>query len=143
MFPPDSTLAQTLAQHADSTIRQQVITRIDALGQKLGVAVDHIWSVLVRQAYAEAAMRTAFFLVAVTAAVFLYKLAHRWWAEGADGNDESDFVLQVGATLITVATTITLITATVMFIHGIGYVVNPEYFAFERVAEFLGAKGGK
>lgn len=137
MIAQDTTLAHALRQHADSTLRQQVMARVDELGAKLGVAADHIWAVLVRQAYAEAAMRTAFFVIAIIVTVLVYKLVRKWWAFGMEGNDDENFAACAGAVIAGVATTVVMAVATVRFVYAIGYAINPEYFAFQQIVSFV------
>lgn len=61
-------------------IQQQILSRIDALSEKLGVAADHLWPALVRYAM----VKNAFFLLAwvVGAAIAIWAIRNRPKSEG-------------------------------------------------------------
>src|SRR5258706_10323245 len=119
-------IKQHLVQYADSSLRQQIFTRIDLLGQKLGIAAAHIWGVLVRQAYAPAAMNIVWFIFMLIGARWIAKWARQLW--NAKGLEEGTGGFLAGGLVICYS--VLFIFATSAFIDAIGYLVNPEYFAF-------------
>lgn len=126
-------IKQHIAQYADSSLRQQIFTRIDLLGQKLGIAAAHIWGVLVRQAYAQAAMNIVWFIIMLIGMHWIAKWARQLWnsenlEEGAGG-----FL----SALVVVGYGITFIFATSAFIDAVGYLINPEYFAFNSITSWI------
>lgn len=127
-------LRHHLAQYADSSLRQQIFTRIDLLGQKLGIAAAHIWAVLVRQAYAQAAMNTLFFIMCLISLYWVNKWSRKLWATDEEG-------LQFLSVILVVGFGITTIVAAVSFIDAVGYIINPEYFAFNTIMEWIKGPG--
>lgn len=131
-------IKNSVVQIADSTLRQQIFSRIDLVGEKLGVAVEHIWSVLVRQAYAEAAISFVWLLTWLVGLYFCRRW-HAWaWSDKNNLDGDGEEVVQVFS-VITMMLTIVLGLVLVLpnVAHSVGYIVNPEYFAFKRAAELI------
>lgn len=143
----DSTVTAARAV-ADTTLRHEIFRRFDALAAKTGVAVEYLWGVLVRQAYAEFAIGTIWFLIWGTAAFITIRNAKKSWASGLENADtekrwrDSDSIQVTFWTIVAVICTIGFLFASSGFATGVGYLVNPDYFAFERAAQFIfGPKG--
>ena len=119
-------------------LKQEILTRIDALAAKLGVTADHIWLVLVKQAGVEAWMCGA---IGVTCAI-LAVVAFSWcWKLGGQchsireserhyGSGEGFLAGAFFSGLAGVALTI----ATMVLLSGVPtLVMNPEYWALKQV----------
>lgn len=107
---------------------EQVMQRIDALAAKLGVVGEHLWEVLVRQAYITGATNLfhAAFVAVVVAAYFKWVVP---WANAGGHYDER----WIGAGLAGAALTVWTIIAFLLALDGVGYILNPEYFALRKV----------
>ena len=122
-----------LVQYADSSLRQQIFTRIDLLGQKLGIAAAHIWAVLVRQAYAQAAMNIVWFVIMLIGAHWIAKWARQIW--NADHLEDGTGGFLAG--MLVIGYSIAFLFATSAFIDAVGYLINPEYFAFNTIMSWI------
>lgn len=113
-------------------MNQEVLSRLDALAAKLGVAANHLWGVLVRQAYVDALGSLLFALIAAALTygfyrVVLYGRAEKWY----DGYDTELAV--VGTGVVGVGLVVCVVIALVQLVAGIQNVANPEYFALRHV----------
>lgn len=133
-------MIQQAVQVADTTLRAQVFSRIDALGAKLGVAADHIWPVLVRQSYADAAMDG---VLAIAAFVLIFKAfawSKYWFKEAEEEKYGGDFQAFAGfvCSVLTVG-------CVLLVVYGLGdglrHLINPEYYALQSVLDVF--RGGK
>lgn len=115
----------------------EALARLDALAAKLNVTATHLWEVLTRQAYAEAA-GTGLFVAFVVACAIAYRILWRRCAPEKDysWDEGSLFAVGFGGVALLVMATI----AVIGMASSIGYIVNPEYFALSQV---LGAIGGR
>ena len=103
---------------------------IDVLAIRFGSTGAHLWGVLQRQAYVEAALAVvAWALVAGIGMLLRRAMA---WADDAEGiNQEVDRdLVAVG---ITVLVAVGAVVAVVQTFIGISAVLNPEYFALMAV----------
>lgn len=133
----------------DTTLRHEIFRRLDAFAAKTGVAVEYLWTVLVRQAYAEFAISLVWFIIWAIALTVTVKGCRRSWEAGFTGKTQRGVWTDsdsIRATIWTIATVVAVagffITAS-GFAHGVGYLINPDYFAFERAAQFIFGSGGR
>lgn len=124
----------------DSTTVRTVTDAIDHTASNLRVPAAHVWAVLERQALVEAAQNAILFIVALGVAVIPILMWRRIANASADMNywgawdDESAIF---GTMIVTVASIIFLVAALSGFIQGIGYAINPEYYALKTVLGVL------
>lgn len=119
---------------ADTTLRAQVFSRIDAIGAKLGVAADHLWPILVRQSYATAVMGVIGAIFATAVAVRLYT-----WIPGLHAKSDDDGYFF--AEFLAVAGFIGCCALTLIFLLGAaGRFINPEFYALRSVLDMLTGK---
>lgn len=105
----------------------EVLQRVDVLAAKLGVAGEHVWAVLVRQAHLEVLFNLA---VAVACGYALRKLI---LFVRAHTNDDDLPVAVLGALGIAIVG--------MFFLAALGYALtaalNPEYWALQQILEAL------
>jgi hypothetical protein len=110
---------------------------VDALAAKFGVAATHLWAVLTRQAYVEAGEAVVLTLVVAAVWYGAFRLQRRYAAMEADRRadwlDDWVFLLIVGGFALAVVT----IVAVVALVNGLGYAVNPEFYAAKTVLDAL------
>jgi len=114
----------------------EVLSRLDALAAKLGVAANYLWAVLVRQAYVEA-VGALLFLVVVHLAT---RYALRIWRHGRDkGWHQGEYGLpfEMGTAIGMLMLGVCWIVAVVQVVCGVQNVLNPEYFALHQVLDAL------
>lgn len=138
-------LRHAVTQAADSSLRAQVFSRLDLLGQKLGVAAEYLWRVLVRQAYAEAGMNIANFVIAGLVAWFVWSHFFKAWERMRGSKSLGDDFVDGGPVI---AWGVGAVAVTIWFVVGIGdgvtavgYLMNPEYFALQQAAKFVFGAG--
>jgi hypothetical protein len=127
----------TVVERVDSTVgplSKEILARIDALGVKLGVAGGHIWAVLVRQGYAEAARSGVWALFMVALSIVAFRYARRFWNEQLETHGDG---AQALCCFLTIAGVGALLIGAHNFSDAVGYAINPEYYAFEKVAELF------
>lgn len=116
------------------TQSQEVLSRLDALAAKLGVAASHLWAVLVRQAYVEAA-GTALFVAMIVALtyvavrVFRYGRAKEWYS-GFDNESAC-----IGTAVACLGLGVCWVIALVQIVCSAQNILNPEYFALSKILE--------
>lgn len=120
-------------------MNQEILQRLDALAAKLGVTATHLWAVLVRQAYVEFATSVAFAVIIAIATygfvrVVRHGIAQEWY-------DDYDGLPQIFTGIVGIVLGVCWLVALVGVVQGIGYLINPEYFALHEVIKALG--GGK
>lgn len=116
-------------------ISEELLERLDLLAQKLGVTIDHLWRVLVRQAYIE----VCYAIFWIILATFLTVLARYYIGKSIDTFKESSKC--PGGRIITsivlgFVAFIFLLTAMIQCID-IGYLFNPEYYALEQMKSII------
>ena len=106
-------------------LANEVMSRLDAVAAKFGVAAGQVWEILVRQAYIEGWMRLvlalAFSIVVLVAVVALHKTKRELL--------ECDW--QVAVTLVSVVLSVA---TTILVYRGCLFVWNPEYYAWREIA---------
>lgn len=108
--------------------------RMDLLAAKLGVTVEHLWGVLIRQAYVEA-VRDVFVLgVFVVAEVLIYR-----YLRGRIMRDFFDTPLDLLAVIAAFVVGIGLLIMAIEAPSSIAALANPEYFALQYVRDALGS----
>ena len=133
-------------------IKEEVFKRLDALAEKLGVAADHLWEVLLRQADVAVygyAVKIAFVLLFLVAGVFVCRwcfrreIALREAWEAREAREENsryrpnpDWALPIVVTFPTVVIPIAAILS--FAIDALTPLLNPEYWALQKVIEMLG-----
>lgn len=115
---------------------QAVLSRVDQLSAKLGVAAGHIWGFYVRQAYVEA---TTDAIAAIVAAVLSYislRLAISW---GKKQEQSIRYSVGYGCAAATAGFVAIgfAITAFVNLYFGLQAIMNPQFWAFQQLISDL------
>lgn len=126
--------------------KQEMFKRLDILGEKLGVTANHLWAVLVRQAYAEALgnlVIVAGLLVGIVIAVRYVK----WFSKQPFEQDQEYKCIrarsdkQTAQLIAAIFAGIGAVVAAVAVVSLLYYAVlalyNPEYFALQKLLEAL------
>lgn len=107
-------------------MNEETLQRIDALAAKLGVVGEHLWAVLLEQAYIAGVTATVASVFCILAAIALFVVA---WAMFKDSTewDMGGWVLALIAALLAGAFAIG-------FAHDAATCfLNPEYYALQKV----------
>lgn len=110
-------------------IGTQLNTVIDNLANKLGVAADKVWPMLIRQAHVDGAKYIIGFIVFGIIAAILWAIGIHAWR---DGNEEVCGWCIAGAFVITF-----FWLGVLVFGGWVTAVWNPEYYALTKVLEML------
>lgn len=112
---------------------EQVLERVDALAAKLGVVGEHLWDVLVRQVYVDAALAT--FWVLAVCGVLAWTV--RGFRNHRAKSGERDLIMDDGAMGWVLGLVLLAILAPIVLGYGIETIVtaltNPEYAALRKV----------
>lgn len=116
-------------------VKAEVFKRLDALGEKLGVAATHLWEVMVRQGVATGIADAVTAVLLLIIALVASTLARKWFSKG-DKDHGSDWLLgwSVAAWFVTFFSTLSC------FFYAYDAVlelVNPEFFALKTLMEAL------
>ena len=107
----------------------EILKRLDALSAKLGVAAGHLWEILVRQARVDAFENVLLCILSLCGVCVFVRLAS-WVLKKAD-EEWAAFAFGcacVGAVACSIA-------SLVGFCSLWTPLLNPEYFAFQKIVE--------
>jgi len=109
--------------------QEEILKRLDAIGNRLGVATEQIWSVLVRQALVESIAKTCFFGGWILVAIFWTRHNLKLLNLKTPITDYFVFCCAANGVLV-VGTLIGLLFETMNVISGY---INPEFWALQYV----------
>lgn len=118
---------------------------LEQLSNKLGTTVEHLWSVLVKQATVDAVINIVCIIIVAALGVLLYKL-HKKFSKETKPQEESYTSTEYErhestAIIMGISTAVWAIIAIVMFFclipETITALVNPEYTALKNVLTML------
>lgn len=115
-------------------MEQKIIEVIDTLAEKLGVATEFLWPILIRQAYVEGIMALFWAIVFF----FIIIVCFTGFKEGIrldeKGYDESPAALMTISALVGLGAFVAL----AMYIkEGISILLNPEYWAIQQILKHI------
>jgi hypothetical protein len=117
-------------------MKEELLQRLDALAAKLGVAVEHLWDVLVVQGYVEGATALALTLVGASLVVVGVRMLKKnlILLVGADQDEEPRygvmaFVWGIGAVVGCI-----VFATNVIYVK---YLFNPEFYALYEILKLV------
>jgi hypothetical protein len=113
-------------------MKEEILSRLDALALKLGVAVEHLWEILVRQGFVEGVCGAIGLLLGSFGVCVSYKLFKKAFHDDIDDN------LAGGCIIAGVIIAILAIIFILIGFFDIQYLFNPEYFALNKVLKIIG-----
>jgi hypothetical protein len=123
----------------DDKVMAKATEYIDALAAKLGVAAEHVYGILVKQAFAEGIVSLAIGVLLLIGLIIGLVFAVKAFKEIADGLDVFELTLLIAIPVVIAfavgASTLGQLT------DGIKHVINPEYYAIKEILDAIG--GGK
>ena len=133
---------QTAPDKLDA-LPQELLERLDALSQKVGVGIEHMWEVLVRQAYVDAVTSSLLFLgcLLLWGAVYAKRAAIDKWVQ--DGAIEYKHISNSYPRLFPVGIALAAlgVATLLLFIWAANAVpvalLNPEYHALEKIMDMV------
>ena len=114
---------------------------IDKLAAKLGVAAEHVYGVLVKQAFAngvtDAIIGAVFLMIAVVAGVIITRVTIKSY-----DSDFGDWDIEWGLLVIVVGLLVILpgVFGIYVITEGIKALINPEYYAIKEILDTIGGK---
>ena len=124
----------------------EVKAALSELAKGLGVAAEHVYTVMVKQQIVHGLLKTLPWIVlpiflVIFAIIFqrtVYKKVTKKYEEGLYDDEDA----RPGFTMIVLffawaASTILFIIAPFKIANGIGYLINPEYYAMKDIFEFI------
>lgn len=112
---------------------------IEALASKLGTTVEHLWGVLLRQAYISFWTDILYYLITVAIVLFAIKFSLKAWRKGDEStwNDDEWRLLSIGLGLLALILTIVAI---VCISDTVTKIANPEYWALKELLATVKSK---
>jgi hypothetical protein len=110
-------------------MNEELLKRLDLLAAKLSTTVDHLWSVVVRQARVEAIQDTICLILSLVAAWYLGK-----WGRWLVADPGKDGIAWVAIAFLGIAVAYVLVSCLCSIPTEL---LNPEYFALHRLMEGL------
>jgi hypothetical protein len=116
-------------------IYNDISTAIATLAEKLGVATEHVYNVLVRQQFYEGIFALIAVLLSIIATLFLFKL----FKIGLKLRDEKNEITGIGASYCVLSVISVSIAVSICFQYasGIVKIVNPEYYAIQQILQMV------
>jgi hypothetical protein len=120
-------------------MQEKLTQYIEVLAQKLGVAAEHLYGVLVRQAKVEGIIGLILYGVLIPALLFVsYKvvsMAIKKWDDIYEADLEMPTILGI---IFLLAITVIITICGFMDIPGdIGRLINPEYYAIKELLDVI------
>jgi len=118
-------------------MEQKIVEIIDKLAEKLGVASEAIWSVLVKQAFVEG-ITSIFWAIIMYLSAFVFYIFVRnlfkEYSEAQKNNPNEDYEGYVIAVIISGAMEIIcLLVGLIQTVDAIHCLINPEYWALREI----------
>jgi len=107
-------------------LSNEILSKLDALAQKIGVTVEQIWPWLVKQQYIDAIIPLVLLPIITIIAYFVFKRVVKIDWKAYDNNYE-----QIVGSSIAFMVVIAVIMAGIVFIDNISKLFNPEYWALK------------
>lgn len=112
-------------------LSDEILNRIDAIAQKIGVTVEQLWPWLIKQQYVEAIYPLV--LVILFCILFFSYYNH---IKNTDWDNESDLKSAIKVKLL-IGIGAVCIFAFIVFIGEFSDIFNPEYWAFKNLIEMI------
>ena len=116
-------------------IIEQIKPAMSKMAEQLGVSMDFLWEVLLKQQYVEGFLAVGHVIIGIIAIPFLVKFWKKCMKEMSE-NNMSDYVLVLGF----VCAPLTLLVALIICLNfemAVSHLVNPEYQAIKDIFEFI------
>ncbi len=120
-------------------MNEQTIELLRDFAAQIGTSVEYLMVVLVRQAYIQGIINLCWTVAAIGAVIWLWPRARRCFAAGVEtGWEEPEPTIGVLALFSVIA--FLLITAGINLENGIVALLNPEYWAIDRIFQSVGER---
>lgn len=116
-------------------MNEETLRRLDALAEKLGVATEYLWGVLIAQSKVAIVECIVGFIVGGLLLATTWYLSRK--AAAADDYGYEGFALGSGALLLGIIGIVVLLVATFSIWTPL---LNPEYYALKQVLGAIGSK---
>jgi hypothetical protein len=117
---------------ATTEFQGEVLKRLDALAQKFGATGEHLWTILVRQAYVEAAEDLCAAFTLFGAVAILLWLTRKCLKKSEDDR-WNDVEWNFAAALCAIAAMICFLVGIANLYETLTPLLNPEFFALHEI----------
>jgi len=118
-------------------MKEQIAPLLEKLAEKLGTTVEHLWQVLVRQAYIAGVYDISFAVIFILASVVgipkFVRLLKNWLQKGGD----AEFFAPVIAVASIVGWAVVAVIVLSSIRDAVFALANPEYWALKEVLEAI------
>ena len=119
----------------DQLIGPEILTRLDAIASQIGVKIEILWPILVKQAYVKGVEQIIDGFLCALAAFFLARLLTKWKSPKEDyGFASADIGLfkTFGWVAVVILSFFSLNVT-----GGVSHLLNPDYYAILNLKEWL------
>jgi len=118
-------------------MNKETLDLLQQLAAKLGTTAEHLWSVLIRQAYISFAMDLVLYVALILAMFVCFKKVFPFFGHKCQEDPDGDFVYLLGTFFVGAI----LLACTLVAIFGISDTVtkiaNPEYWALMQIFDAM------
>ncbi len=131
-------MAKFLEEDTVENIPKEVLDRLDALANTLGVSIEYLWGVLVRQAYVEPIYTLAVSFVGLVAFCVCAYYFNRALNLIESNNDASFAIFMLAGTGGAVSGPLFFINLGLGIKGFIQALANPDYYALKQILDIIG-----
>lgn len=115
---------------------------IEQLALKFGTTSEHLWQVLINQAFVDSVYKIGESLVLIILMYLMYRTAKNWMVAGklkeSIDNFETYYMYRIAMTIMTFLSILFFFCISYDIQNAINGFINPEYWAIEKVLSFFG-----
>lgn len=116
---------------------QEITEILNVLAERFGTTVEHLWVVMVRQAYINAIGIVAFYIVTAITTYYLVRFVKTNKKE----NSFDYFIMDnLAVFLMSVVNLIMIVVCVALFGSILTAIFNPEYWALQQIFSLLGGQ---
>lgn len=124
-------------------MNKETVDLLKGLADKLGTTAEHLWAVLIRQAYVSFATDLVLYALLIVWLSLCYRLVRQWLEKASECKkgqkhsfeDNGQFKYELGAVLIVSLSFLLCLIAAFVIPDTITKIVNPEFWALQQILE--------
>jgi hypothetical protein len=114
-------------------LNQEILNRLDLLAEKLGVTVEMLWKVCVKQAYIDGYYSIFWIVFGLFIIAITFYTGKKVWEKVDEGDGYWKTDKKVAVVVIFLCMNIFSVVSIVDGINGTKKIINPEYYAFREI----------
>lgn len=119
-------------------MNEQTLNALKELAAKLGTTAEHLWSVLIRQAYISFATDLVLYFVLALAMWLSFKKLFPFLSNRIHEDPDGDFAYWIAAGMTATLLVLCILLAIFNITDTVTKIANPEYWALMRILDAIG-----